>query len=186
MASVTEQQLVTDLQAKLPTAFHQLYDGYSPALYGVILRVVKDEDLAQDLLHDAFIKIWTNIGNFNPEKGRLFTWLVTLTRNVVIDELRVQKQKSKFESYLAHHMQISHKPSLPDQLIDKSLLNRLRPVHRQVVELTYFKEYTQQEIADKLSIPLGTVKTRIRTAMQKLHLLLSKDIHQYHLNAVHL
>ncbi|GAB4000844.1 sigma-70 family RNA polymerase sigma factor [Spirosoma daeguense] len=186
MISATELQLVKDLQAKSQSAFHQLYDAYSPALYGIILRLVHDKELAQDLLHDAFIKIWTNIDQFNPEKGKLFTWLVTLTRNLVFDELRELKQKQKFDNYLIQQVEVAHTPTFTDRLLDKSLLNNLRPPLRQVVELTYYKELTQQEIADHLSIPLGTVKTRIRTAMQKLHKLLIRDIHHFRLRAVHI
>ncbi|GAB4000829.1 sigma-70 family RNA polymerase sigma factor [Spirosoma daeguense] len=185
MISATEQQLVKDLQAKKQSAFHQLYDAYSPALYGIIFRLVKEEELAQDLLQDAFIKIWTNIGHFNAEKGRLFTWLVTLTRNVVLDELRIQKQKQKCDSFLLQRGEISHSGTFPDKILDKSLLNLLRPNLRQVVELTYYKELTQQEIADQLAIPLGTVKTRIRSAMQKLHKILIQDIHHYRLRVVY-
>ncbi|GAB3956417.1 sigma-70 family RNA polymerase sigma factor [Spirosoma harenae] len=179
-----EQNLVLDLKSGSSAAFTKLYDNYSPALYGFLLRLVKDPERAQDLLQDAFIKIWSNIHAYNPQQGRLFTWLLTVTRNVAFDELRAQKARPITQSTDAAVISEVCYSGISEGTVQQALVSQLAPKHREVVELVYYREYTKQEVADELKLPLGTVKTRFRMALQHLKQLFRQDISHYHLSQV--
>lgn len=175
----TELHFTQALRDSTATSFAELYEAFSPALYGVLLRLVHDPARAEDLLQEAFIKIWVNRQYFDPQQGRLFTWLMTITRHVALSELRSQKVRRAGQSYLFDRLEPSVRPCLPAGKINQSLLNQLPPKYQLVVELMYYKDYTSQEIADTLKIPLGTVKTRIRKALQALRVQFREDIYHY-------
>lgn len=168
-----EAALVARLKAKERDALSYLYDHYSGALYGGILRIVKQEDIAQELLQDVFLKIWNNIGQYDAGKGRLFTWMFQLARNLAIDKLRSRsfKEQQKTDSVQNNvpkvDRQISNEQSTDSIGLDK-VLTTLSDDQRQIIELMYMIGYTQSEIAKEYQIPLGTVKTRHRAAMQHL------------------
>jgi RNA polymerase sigma factor (sigma-70 family) len=166
----SEFELVSLLQNNDSKAFSYLYTNYSAALYGVIMKVVRDEVKAQDVLQDSFMKIWKNIASYNPEKGRLFTWMMNITRNTAIDSIRSEKEPHvdiQEQLYVVEQQSPSFQPSI--NAIDLStLVEKLRPERKQVLDLVYFQGYTQEEAAEQLSMPLGTVKTRIRSALQEL------------------
>jgi len=92
-----ELELVALLKSNNKSAFEYLYDHYAPPLYGIVCRIVKDETKAQDVLQDSFIKIWKNIGHYQPEKETLFTWILNAARNTAIDRLRTDLN---FESHI--------------------------------------------------------------------------------------
>lgn len=152
--------------------FRILYDNYSAALYGVIERIVTDSAVAEDVLQDAFVKIWKNFLSYSPEKGRLFTWMMNIARNVAIDALRSRHQKqSKNIQSLDTFVGLEKGATKMEQLdfigIDTAL-QKLKPEQLELIQLAYFQGYTQEEIAEETNVPLGTVKTRIRTALQIL------------------
>lgn len=89
----TEQELVQGLRNHDQTIFGYLYDHYSPALYGVVLKVLNDETTASDVLQEVFLKIWRGIDKYDTEKGRLFTWMLNIARNTAIDALRSKAHK---------------------------------------------------------------------------------------------
>ena len=89
----SEQELVNDLQQQDQQAFSYLYDNYSSALFGLIFKMVNDKELAEDILQEAFVKIWNNFSNYDSIRGRLFTWMINLTRNLTIDTLRSKGYK---------------------------------------------------------------------------------------------
>ena len=180
-----EENLVRALRAGSSSAFTRLYDSYSPALFGVLLRVIKDQQRAEDLLQDAFVKIFSNIHTYNSEQGRLFTWMLSITRNLALDELRVSKVKQSAQSHLRTYASDSCFPAVNEGPLYNSLLSHLAPKHREVVELVYYRNYTKQEVADELKLPLGTVKTRFRMALQQLKQLFSQDIYYYHAGLHH-
>ncbi|QMW02487.1 RNA polymerase sigma factor [Spirosoma foliorum] len=175
---LNETQLVRDLQAGHSAAFATLYDAYSPALFGALLRLVKDEQQAEDLLQDAFIKIWTNFHRYDAQQGRLFTWLLTVTRNVAMDWLRARKDQAPLQAYLADRMTASTSSPL-EAMPNQSVFAILPAQYGQVLELTY-QGYTKEEIATQFNLPLGTVKTRFRKALQKLNDIFHQDIYHYH------
>ncbi|QMW03169.1 RNA polymerase sigma factor [Spirosoma foliorum] len=182
IAAQTETNLVRDLQAKLPGAYNSLYDAYSPALFGVLLRMVKDHDRAEDLLQDTFIRVWSTIDRYDASQGRLFTWLLTITKNIALDDLRAQKTKAMAAKYISERSDGMISPTFTGGMLYQTLTANLAPKYRQVIDLLYFRDYKLQEVADELKIPLGTVKTRYRMALQQLKKTYKQDIYHYHVN----
>jgi RNA polymerase sigma factor (sigma-70 family) len=180
VTSPTEEILVCALQNHRSTDFTLIYDAYSPALYGVLLRLVKDSARAEDLLQDAFVKIWSTSQSYNPKQGRLFTWLLTITRNLAMDELRARKVRATASTYIYDRSSEAVGTDVAEGTVHHSLLSHLEPKHRAVVELMYYRDYTSQEAADMLKLPLGTVKTRVRTALQQLKHFFYQDIQHYY------
>jgi len=171
-----EEALIIRLKNRDETAIAQLYDRYSASLYGVILRIVKQEEVAEEVLQDCFIKIWSSFVDYDSSKGRLFTWLVTIARHVAIDKIR---SRSYREGRLHQNLEILHDnlsfnthSIIPEHIGLKELLVTLSADQRQVVDLIYFEGYSHVEAAKVLSIPLGTVKTRVRYALQILRKLI--------------
>jgi RNA polymerase sigma factor (sigma-70 family) len=168
-----EDELVSRLFKKDEQAFSYLYDNYSAALYGIIFRIVQEEEVANDVMQETFVKIWNNFSQYDKTKGKLFTWLVNLARNLAIDTTRSKSFKNqaknldldKIVGYIDSHKSTSFNP---DQIGLKALLEKLRPEQRDIIDLAYFKGYTQVEIAEEMNIPLGTVKTRMRMAIMQL------------------
>ena len=169
----TDNQLVTLLKSGDEGAYAKLYDDYSSLLFGVIVRIVADKREAENLLQDCFVKIWQNTDRYDPEKGKLATWLINIARNTAIDFTRSkyysQKNKNQtIENFVDKDTGISTHSIPVDTLGIRQLVKKLTPACRQVIEWMYFEGYTQQEISDHFNIPLGTVKLRVRTAMQEL------------------
>ena len=179
MTPQTEAYLVYTLQNGQESAFTTLYSNYSTTLFNVLVRLVGDHEKAEDLLQDAFIKIWTHIHQYDPAQGRLYTWLLTITRNVALDELRSRKVHAQAAKYLYEQSREWTHPVFNEGLVNGSIFTLLPPKQRQIMELLYLKGWTQLEIAKKLKLPLGTVKTRVRMAIQTLKHFFHQDICQY-------
>jgi RNA polymerase sigma factor (sigma-70 family) len=168
-----EQLLLRD-----EAAYRWLYTHYSAALYGVLLKVVREEAQAQDLLQEVFIKIWNNLGSYDTQKGRLFTWMLNIARNTAIDAVRAGKAMSRPSSAqtidtdeagtYAVDREYAVSPENPEHIGLREVVEQLRPERKQLIDLVYFNGYTHEEAAEELGLPLGTVKTRIRSAIQEL------------------
>ena len=176
----SEEELVILLQNKDQKAFSYLYDNYAGALNGVIYRMVDNRELAEDILQEAFIKIWNNFSNYDHLKGRLFTWMLNITRNLTIDTLRSKGYKkqakiSSDENSVSNYTDDSKVAERFDSMGLRKQLVNLKPEQRSIIDLAYFNGYTQDEISKELGIPLGTVKTRMRTAILELRKILNKD-----------
>jgi RNA polymerase sigma factor (sigma-70 family) len=179
-----ESVLVDRLMQRNEQAFQWLYENYSAALYGVLLKVVREEEQAQDLLQEVFVKIWNNLASYDRQKGRLFTWMLNITRNTAIDSIRAGKAMSRpsaaqtlsssDESTFLVDRQHSVAPENPDHIGLQEVVAKLRPDRRELINLVYFGGYTHEEAAEALSLPLGTVKTRIRSALQELKTFFSR------------
>jgi RNA polymerase sigma-70 factor (ECF subfamily) len=167
----TEQELVTALKAGSEQAFSYLYDHYSGSLYNVIMQIVKIPESANDVLQEVFINFWRKIDSYDPLKGRLFTWMLNITRNASIDTLRSKAYQNNLKN-----QEIVENVYGDGQVNENQLdsigagwfVAKLLPEQRALIELAYFKGYTQEEIAEIEDIPLGTVKTRIRNALLQL------------------
>lgn len=147
-------------------AYSELYDRYATALLGVITRMVHDEATAQDLLQETFIKVWKNVHLHNPAKGRLFTWLLKVARNTALDHLRKHQVTQPIDLQLAiGELTFTDITQIG---LRETVLAVLEPHYRPIIDLIYFQGYTQQETANHLSLPLGTVKTRVRLALAEL------------------
>ncbi|MEQ8925570.1 MAG: sigma-70 family RNA polymerase sigma factor [Fulvivirga sp.] len=178
ITGVLEQnQIVNLLKQRDKSALAYLYDHYSAAIYGNVLRILGDEDVAKEVLQDAFMKYWDKIDSFDSSKGRLFTWMLNLARNLAIDKLRSKEiKKVQKTDDLADNVYNVESGNLIHQSIDgsgvKELMNNLREEERNILEFVYFKGYTQSEITEETGIPLGTVKTRLRMALKSLRSIL--------------
>lgn len=167
----SEDELVSALKRNERTAFDFLYDHYSGALFNIITKTLRDEERAADVLQESFLKIWKNIASYNPEKGRLFTWILNIARNGAIDAVRMEGRKPAMDDIDDRAVQNepdAGQESMVSSSEMKAIINMLRPERKILIDMAYFQGYTHEEISEELNIPLGTVKSRIRTALQEL------------------
>lgn len=173
----SEEELILLLQQQDKAAFSYLYDNYAPALYNIIFRMVEDVTLSEDILQEAFVKIWNNFTSYDQSKGRLFTWMLNITRNLTIDMMRskgykMQRKISGDETSVDNFQDQSNYINKFDALGLRKQLTNLNDNQRVIIDLAYFNGYTQNEISIEMGIPLGTVKTRMRKAIVELRKIL--------------
>jgi RNA polymerase sigma factor (sigma-70 family) len=169
----TEDTLVAALRSHDNDAYQHLYINYRGALYTVISQFINDEEIANDVLQDVFIAVWKNIDKYDAAKGRLFTWLHTLARNTSINTTRSKNFKSQQKNeILSDFVSTLDNRESSQQNINliglRKQVHLLREDYKNVLELSYYNGYTQEEIAQTLEIPIGTVKTRLRNALIEL------------------
>ena len=174
---ISEVDLVARLQRNDRGAYEYLYDNYSTALYGVIFRVVGNEETANDVLQEAFVKIWNGIGSYDAKKGKLFTWMLNISRNMAIDKTRSKdfnnnRKNQSTENVVSQLGRLKADGIKPEHIGLAELVDKLDPNEKFLIDLMYFKGYTQSEIAEEHNIPLGTVKTRLRSATINLRKIL--------------
>ncbi|MBY0542400.1 MAG: sigma-70 family RNA polymerase sigma factor [Sphingobacteriaceae bacterium] len=171
--SLSEEELVNGLKNQDTIAMEALYSMYSGALLGIISRVVVQTEVAEDVLQETFVKIWNSAGSYDPSKGRLFTWMMNVARNLSIDKLRSKDYKNANKNqdiennvdFIDEQKKVTFNA---DTLGLKDLVTNLKPDFKNVLDMVYFKGYTHVEAAEELDIPLGTVKTRVRMAILEL------------------
>lgn len=165
-----EEKIVSMLQHQNQQAISLLYDNYAPALFGIIVRVVRSHELAEQVLQDTFVKVWKYGSQYDASKGRLFTWLLNVARNTAIDATRTAhfKHYSKVENEESLRTRPSDFVLNPDHVGLRSLVESLDEKYRLLIEKIYFEGYTHSEIEEELGIPAGTVKTRLRFAINEL------------------
>lgn len=177
-----QNEYISILKSDDHTSYGKVYDAYSGALYGVILRMVRDESVASELLQDAFLKIWINRERYDPGKGRLYTWMNRIAKNLALNYLdsKAFKNQSKIQEIdKSVFTVVEPRGLLVDTLDMKSKLMLLKDKHRNVLDLAYFQGYTQQEISDELSMPLGSVKSCIKIAIRDLRKIYFEKIEVY-------
>ncbi|MHA4893232.1 RNA polymerase sigma factor [Pedobacter sp. PWIIR3] len=171
--SLSEEELVSKLKNQDTVAIQALYDMYSGALLGVISRIIQQTEVAEDLLQETFIKIWNSAGSYDNTKGRLFTWMMNIARNLSIDKLRSKDFKNALKNqdiennvdFIDAQKEVTFNADL---LGIKDMVTALKPEFKAVLDMVYFKGYTHVEAAEELNLPLGTVKTRIRMGIMEL------------------
>ena len=167
----SEDELVSLLQQRNDSSFGYLYDNYSGALFGVVNAIVADQETARDVLQEVFVNIWKKIESYDPVKGRLFTWMLNIARNAAIDKIRSKGYQDSLKNLGIPESESNIGAVTMPQLADtglKKVLTKLKDDHRVLIDMSYFQGYTHEEIAKILEIPLGTVKTRIRSALTHL------------------
>ncbi len=170
---MTQEELLPLVLKKDDRAFTLLYDMYSKSLFSVISNLISDREEAEDVLQESFVKIWKNIETYNDSKGRLYTWMLNITRNTAIDKLRSKgfnnKQKNLSSDNFVHLLDDSNKAiNRIDTIGIQEFIKKLKPKCIQLLDLLFFKGFTQQEASEELEIPLGTVKTQNRNCINDL------------------
>ncbi len=179
ISTTASELLVQMIKSNSEKGFHILYDKYCDALYGILLKFVKRNEVADDLLQDTFVKIWKNIEKFDSTKGTLFTWMLNIARNLAIDYLRSsahqqQLQNLNVDLFSLNVDYIGAKSSLNKEIEFRDFKNnalKLESKYAEVIDLIFFYGYTHEQTAEKLNLPLGTIKTRARKALEMLKIL---------------
>lgn len=179
--TLRDDELMDRLGSRDLAAFEVLYDRYGDLVYSVCLRVVGDTYIAEDVTQDVFVRVWRRPEQFDLRRGKFVTWLLSVARNRSIDHRRSQSRRMRHEALPSIDEEEDTLPSedarddpaLQTVLADecaavRKALEVLPPEQKLAIQLAYFGGLTQQEIANKLGQPLGTVKTRIRLGMQKM------------------
>ncbi len=166
-------QLVIEFQKKNPKAFEKLYKMYRRSMLGVIFNIVKDKELAEEILQDVFIKAWNNSEAYDLDKGRFFTWMLNIARNAAIDKTRSKKfknsQKNLNADFFVDILESSDNlDNITDAIGIRKFVAKLSEKCKKVIDYLYFKGYTQKDLSEELGIPIGTIKTRNRACINEL------------------
>ena len=172
---LADEDLVSRLEAKDAQAFATLYDRHSRAAYSLAYRMMGERQAAEDLVQDAFLKVWRAAGSYRAERGSVRTWLLAVVHNRGIDQLRSMASRRRTQD----RIEADAPRSQPSEAFNESWRNSQREQVREalktlpqeqlkVLELAYFSGYTHVEIAELLGLPLGTVKGRMRLGLKKM------------------
>ncbi|KFE99655.1 RNA polymerase sigma-70 factor [Chryseobacterium formosense] len=171
-AKYSEEEIILLVKQHNENGFHYLYENYASALYGVIFRITNSKEASEEVIQDTFMKIWNSIDQYDCSRGRLYTWMINIARNSALDHIK----SKNFQNSLKNQ-------SLPDFVYNDTtlsvsdnqdfigfnkILDKLDEDKQQLIDLAYYKGFSQSEISEKLKIPLGTVKTKMRNALMKL------------------
>lgn len=167
-----EQHIITLLKQRDRRSIEMLYELYAPALFGIALKIVRSDQVAEDVVQEVFVKVWKNGSKYHPSKGRLFTWLLNITRNTAIDQTRSAsyqqgKRLQRLDGPDGAKARLIVQPR-PEYIGLRDLVEGLDNRYKEVIDLIYFQGFTQQEVTEELNIPLGTVKSRTRIAIREL------------------
>lgn len=177
--SLLDDEALISLIVRLnPDALHELYDRYSGLVLNLALKMVGDPGMAEEITLDVFTRIWQRARTYRPDRSRVTSWLAGITRNRAIDVLRQQRSRPQPHNLswadaatgaqlMATGLQERVELSMQRERV-RLAVAQLPPNQQEPLALAYFKGYSHREIARALDQPLGTVKTRIRLAMQKL------------------
>lgn len=171
-------QILSLLLSRDEKGFNYLYKNYSGALYGVIIRIVRYEEEANEVLQDVFVKIWNSVKSFDSTKASLYTWMLNIARNSAIDRLKSKSfqndlQNQSIPDFVSDGIGLSTEQSHDFNEVQNQV-NKLRDDYKILINKAYFGGLTQEEIAEELQIPLGTVKTRTRAALIELREILKE------------
>ena len=173
---VPDSDLIARMTAADESALSALYDRYAPLLCGVLMRILNDHQAAEEVLQDVFLQLWNQPGRFDASRGSLPAWLLVIARNRAISRRRgrrdrelLEEEEGDFAGTFVSAENIEDEAARSQRARSiAAALEKLPQEQRQAVELAYFEGMTQSEIAARTGAPLGTVKTRVRTAMQTL------------------
>jgi len=175
-AGPEDRALIERLKRRDPQALAELYDRYGRVAYSLVLRVVRDQAIAEDLVQETFLRVWNRVHSIDSERGAIGPWLLAVARNRAIDYLRSSAGRDRnaaVELDETDHAPLYREMEAGILMADqvrrvKAAMDKLAPNHRAVVELAYFEGLSQTEMSAKMGQPLGTIKTWVRTALQSL------------------
>lgn len=170
LARADEDTLLSSIRSRRPEAMAEIYDRFASVVYSVSLRILREPAAAEDVLQEVFIQLWRNPDSYVSHRGSLCAWLVVVARNRSIDVLRRRKPEDSTEDIIlaspTNYADLAERECMMGK-VHKAML-ALPAEQRQMVELAFFQGQTHTEIAEATGDPLGTVKTRIRTALLAL------------------
>ena len=173
-----DEQLITLIADGEKDVLEVFYNRHAPSVFSMARYMLRDHTLAEEVTQDIFLNLWLKASTYNPQRGTPRAWFMTIAHHRIIDTIRARKRSAQSTNQVPHELLDLHPSSLPsteeqaqrnlsrEQII--TVLASLPQEQREVIILAYFEGYSQSEIASKLGHPLGTVKTRVRLAMQKL------------------
>jgi RNA polymerase sigma-70 factor (ECF subfamily) len=170
-----DEVLMERIQQREEKALGELYQRYGDSVYSLAMRVLCDVALAEEVTQDTFLKVWKQPERWNPIKGKLLVWLLTITRYAAIDRLRKENRQpntsdvpiEELNGFLGNQAMVDD-PNWSDSRLFAKLMKELPFEQAQIIQLAFYQGYTHSAIADHLDLPLGTVKTRLRLGLQKL------------------
>ena len=174
-------ELMAQIKQGHEGALKTLYRKYAGALLHKVQKIIADQEAAEEILQDVFVKIWKKAGQYDENRSRLFTWMSQIARNTAIDTARLvsfqrNKETDSLDTLVNIDAQLPAKAfnKIPDVGLQQ-VISKIDPEHRELIEYLYFRQYTQKETAEALGIPLGTVKTRLRKAISVLREILTPE-----------
>lgn len=188
--TLLENDLIVYLQKGESFALEYIYDHYSSSLYGIILKILQGrKETAEDVLQETLMKVWIKREQYNNTKGSIFTWMLNIARNTAIDKLRSTELNTQSVNHVPLDS-VSIDEEIQSQIPDyaesanlRDILTKLPKEQLQIIELMYFQGYTQSEIEKEYSIPLGTIKSRARLAIESLRLIFSEELKETNNNS---
>jgi len=180
-----EIEIIEGIARKSERSLGDLYDLYGSLCFRIIYRITRDRMLSEELLQNVFIKIWENAESYASRKGSVYSWITAITRNLAIDKIRSKEyrdglQKSEASEDVAGYDSPADRNGLQSILLDETAervtkaMNQIPPEQKLVIEMSFFEGMTHTEISEALELPLGTIKTRMRQGLIKLHRLLEQ------------
>jgi len=165
-----QEHIIRLLKLQDPIAIAHIYDAYGAAVYGTVLRIVSNKELAQQVMQDTFLKVWRFGVHYDESKGKVFTWVLNIARNTAIDATRTPHfRNSKKTVNLDSLVHTASNDTINSDWIGmKEVVQKMEEKHKVLIDLIYLKGYTHQEASDATGLPIGTVKTRVRSAIVEL------------------
>lgn len=170
----SESDLVLGLISKSPEALAIAYDRYGSMVYSILIRITRNPSISEDLTQEAFLRVWTRSREFDMAKGKLGVWIVAITRNLAIDFVRSAQHRTSVGIQPQSLIRSDAEIAFADVDVSRKMLASLTSVQREILELAYFEGCSQKEIAERLKTPVGTIKSRMRAALQQLRMAFSE------------
>jgi RNA polymerase sigma factor (sigma-70 family) len=174
MRQSSDADLYEQIRSKNKEALEVLYDRYERILFSFLFKMTEDHGLAEEAMQEVFLKIWKGTGEYDESKGKFTSWLFTMARNSAIDIIRKKKAKQsvpldEIELLVSEDKSVEEKAEWHEEKARvQEAISQLSDEQSGMIQLMYFKGYTQQKISEDYDIPLGTVKSRIRLALKNL------------------
>jgi RNA polymerase sigma-70 factor (ECF subfamily) len=176
---MTQEELLPLIYKKDERAFTHLYNHYAKSLFGVISGLIKEPEEAEDVLQETFIKIWNHMDTYQESKGRFYTWMLTIARNSAIEKLRSKgyhhnQKNNNVDNFVYIFNNHKRQKERFDLIGIQEFIQKMKPKCIKIIDLLFFKGFTQLEVSEELDIPMGAVKTQNRNCIHDLRTLLDE------------